>query len=562
MNYPIYNQRIGPELKDIDRPYLRAYARKYTEALLKQFGLSYVDLKPFFMRVLVDNTWEESSTVSTNVNRQTISDLRRIYTHSWSVTPELAESIDAGMADQVGTSSVLNTTKYTIKDGIISMATSASSSILGDAPDTDEVTADMSAAASSTNNTSSVADVKFKPEFTDALNSLLNLSSGGAIPDIKTLMSSVNDVVRQKRDADITIKQMKAELGRKAVSFESKEFTVNAAAGGGNIPAGKFKTALAKDIFTDPSGKRADVLNFEVPVFEWDHDHPEVPNIDPNYIFNPESLISFLYGLVSNKNTWLHGHTGTGKTTFVEQVAARLQWPVIRVNLDNDIERSDFLGQTQLVTGASGVTESKFVEGVLPRAMQSPSIFLIDEMDFGKSGIMYVLQRALEAKGLLITEDGGRLIEPHPLFRMVATANTRGQGDELGCYPGARTQSNALLDRFTVWINVDYMDSKQEALLLKRMFPDTDEAFITQLVTFSKEIRKAFVNRELLQSISPRSLMTICDSRGFYSALTDSDKATKLAIKSSYLQRATEDTVAKVNEISARCFSSAKATTA
>lgn len=394
--------------------------------------------------------------------------------------------------------------------------------------------------------------IQVNPAFKDALNSMLRASTDNKVTSLEELLNEIKNLESIANNAHKAELDARAAANRKTNTFEVREVKVESSAGS-SIPNGKFEVKLASEVFKAPAGK-SDFLKFEVPVFTWEHDHPEVPEIDPNYIFNPEALVSFLYALVNNKNTWLHGHTGTGKTTFVEQVAARLQWPVVRVNLDNDIERGDFLGQTQLVTGASGATESKFVEGVLPRAMQNPCIFLIDEMDFGKSGIMYVLQRALEAKGLLITEDGGKLIHPHPLFRIAATANTRGQGDELGCYPGARTQSNALLDRFTVWLNIDYMNETQEASLLASMFKETDEPFIKQLVTFAKEIRKAFNDRELLQTISPRSLMSICHAREFYTNIIDKDKATKLAIKSCFLQRATEDTVAKVNEISARCF--------
>jgi cobaltochelatase CobS len=389
------------------------------------------------------------------------------------------------------------------------------------------------------------------PAFRDAVNSMIRASTDNKVESLEDMLAEITRLTNVANDAHKSALAERAAANRKTNTFEIKEVKVESHSSA--FPDGKFAVKLASEVFKAPNGK-SDFLKFEVPVFEWEHDHPEVPEVDPNYIFNPEALVSFLYALVANKNTWLHGHTGTGKTTFVEQVAARLQWPVVRVNLDNDIERGDFLGQTQLVTGPSGATESKFVEGVLPRAMQNPCIFLIDEMDFGKSGIMYVLQRALEAKGLLITEDGGRLIQPHPLFRIAATANTRGQGDELGCYPGARTQSNALLDRFTVWLNIDYMTEAQESALLTNMFPSTDAPFIKQLVTFAKEIRKAFNDRELLQTISPRSLMSICHAREFYANVVDQEKATKLAIKSSFLQRATEDTVAKVNEISARCF--------
>lgn len=555
MNYNVYNQLSYGELRT---SVSRAALRQYVKALFLRMQADGIHLTNIYGNVNVVHgaSFHAHLSLAENINSQTIGALREIYNHFHTLIPEVASLINLDDRPAAGTTTKEYKVSINPTTGVIMSATAAAAP--EEAIIESEAQVDVEAPTSSGEMASLIAGVKLKPEYTDAINSMLSLSSAGKIPSINMIMDEVKALVKVNKEMAMQNKHLKIQAKRKPTGIEHKEYSVSKDASG-LLPEGTFKTALAKDIFIPPSGKKAETLNFEVPMFTWEHDHPEVPLVDENYVFNPESLISFLYGLISNKNTWLHGHTGTGKTTFVEQVAARLQWPVIRVNLDNDIERSDFLGQTQLITGPTGATESKFVEGVLPRAMQSPAIFLIDEMDFGKSGIMYVLQRALEAKGLLITEDGGRLIEPHPMFRMVATANTRGQGDELGCYPGARTQSNALLDRFTVWINVDYMDSAQEAMLLTNTFPDTSVNFIKELVTFSKEIRKAFTNRELLQSISPRSLMAICDAREFYTTIIDEDKATKLAIKSCYLQRATEDTVAKVNEISARCFSTGKA---
>lgn len=405
-------------------------------------------------------------------------------------------------------------------------------------------------------------DLVISEDYVSSLDALIDAATGGkfaAVEDIKKIAEK--EILLLKKQVDSTKKQLskvKAEL--KKQESEPKRFAPSiekeplGSKDSSRIPEGTFSTALASDVFLGSNGEKHEFLNFEVPVFDWDSPHPEVPEIDDSYVFRSDMLVTFLYGLVTNQNTWLHGHTGTGKTTFVEQVAARLQWPVVRVNLDNDIERSDFLGQTQLVTSEQGTTESKFVEGVLPRAMQTPSIFLVDEMDFGKSGIMYVMQRALEAKGLLLTEDGGRLISPHPLFRIAATANTRGQGDEDGCYPGARTQSNALLDRFTVWIHVDYMDKEQEKKLLKAHFPDISDSYIDSLTQFAREVRKAFSQRELLQSISPRALLAICKAKEFIGAVGSEEQANQVAINSAYLQKATADTVTKVKELYQRAF--------
>lgn len=397
--------------------------------------------------------------------------------------------------------------------------------------------------------------IEIKREFEMSIDALLGPATGGKVTSLRQIISTMMSLKEEANKG----KEMASEVARLqrelAMKPSAAPITLEAAHDG-SIPSGKMEMVSAKDIFVSASGAKSDKLGFNVPSFKWDAPHPMVPAIDPNYVFRIEHLISFLYALSNNKNAWLYGHTGTGKTTFVEQVAARLGYPVMRVNMDNDIERSDFLGSTQLME-EKGATVSRFHEGVLPRAMQQGCILLVDEMDFGKSGIMYVMQRALEAKGLLLTEDGGRLVTPHPMFRIVATANTRGQGDEYGCYPGARVQSNALLDRFTVWMNIDYMSEAEEHALLKSSFPTMPAAAINQLTLFAREIRKAFLNRELLMSISPRSLLSIGESSMFYSYVLPPETAMQLAIETTYIEKATDDTKTKVIEIANRCFKSA-----
>lgn len=398
--------------------------------------------------------------------------------------------------------------------------------------------------------------IGIKKEFEVSIDPLLALATDGKIKSIRQIVNAMTSLKADARDAKMLkekVEQLQRELSSKPAITPRKIEKSD-----GSIPDGELTTVKAKDVFVSPTGAKSDKLDFDVPYFKWKSAHPMVPEIDPNYIFRIEHLISFLFALTTGKNSWLYGHTGTGKTTFVEQVAARLGYPVIRVNMDNDIERSDFLGSTVLMED-KGVTVSKFSEGVLPKAMQQPCILLVDEMDFGKSGIMYVMQRALESKGLLLTEDQGRLIQPNEMFRIVATANTRGQGDEYGCYPGARVQSNALLDRFTVWIHVDYMNEKEEKALLTSTYPALDTGAVDQLTLFAREIRKAFTNRELLMSISPRSLLSIAESSMFYGYMLPPDTAMKLAIETTFIEKATDDTKAKVVELANRCFKGAKA---
>ena len=155
-----------------------------------------------------------------------------------------------------------------------------------------------------------------------------------------------------------------------------------------------------------------------------------MPSVDVNYKFDMTALFRVLQGIVDGNNSYLYGHTGTGKSTLVEQVCAHLKYPLVRVNFDSEISRMDLIGRDTLVT-VDGQTVSKFVDGVLPDALSRSCLLLCDEVDFVRPDVMYVFQRVLEGNGLLISEDGGRRVDANPWFRLIATANTVGQGDDL-----------------------------------------------------------------------------------------------------------------------------------
>ena len=248
----------------------------------------------------------------------------------------------------------------------------------------------------------------------------------------------------------------------------------------GKIPT--FKQRLEKAYKVFGVGKAR--FDFEVLVWDWDEPNPNVPEIDPHYIFRPEELMRVLYALITNQRCYLFGDTGTGKTTLVEQVAARLRWMFKRVNFDSEISRFDLIGRETLTTDASGATISKFVDGILPQMMSAPFIGCFDEIDFCRADISYVMQSSLEGNGLVITEDGGRLVNPHSHFRMFATGNTQGQGDEKGLYQGARPQSMAFLDRFTVWGKVDYLKADDRRKLIERKCPSLNKTHVETICQY------------------------------------------------------------------------------
>jgi cobaltochelatase CobS len=269
----------------------------------------------------------------------------------------------------------------------------------------------------------------------------------------------------------------------------------------------------ARDVF----GIRSPLLDFDVPIHVEKNQH--VPEIDPNYEFKAEYLSPVLWGLINNEKTWLSGHTGTGKSTLIKQICARLNWGLMRVNFDSEISRMDLVGRDVLEVDKSGNTVSRFVDGILPTAIQGPYVLLCDEVDFIRPDVAYVMQRSLEDEGLLISEDGGRVIKPHQWSRIVATANTQGQGDDHGIYQGARAQSMAFLDRFTVWVTCDYMEETQEKRLLKETVKGINDNILKQVMDYTREHRQAFEKQQISQPMSPRSVVSLAKSAVFYESM-------------------------------------------
>jgi cobaltochelatase CobS subunit len=339
----------------------------------------------------------------------------------------------------------------------------------------------------------------------------------------------------------------------------------------------RYETSLAEagPLFRPPHAtKDSKALDFKVDVVKWfDADgnevrHPMCPDIDENYQFRPALLQKFLASSAMGLNIWLHGHTGTGKSTFAEQCAARMGYPFYRINLDSNLERADLVGQIVL-SESGGTTISRFDEGILPRAMPEPSWVCLDECDSGRPDILFVVQRALEGGGLMLTEDGGRLVKPHPQFRFIATANTRGQGDEYGLYSGVRPMNSAFMNRWHTHIEVPYLSKADEKRMLKQMFPNIADRFdgagadgiIDQLCQFAKEMRKAFDNGEISLPVSPRDLVGTLATFHF---LTMNDTGTPIdcwntAMAMSITDKASRDNKMRIGELIDRCFGSPEA---
>lgn len=346
------------------------------------------------------------------------------------------------------------------------------------------------------------------------------------------------EAAKIKEESDKKIAEQKKAVTdlTKAVSKLSKElaakpFLDSKVVGDDTIPNGKITMKPVGSVFPT-----LESLSMDVPVWEWDGTHPDVPAIDEHYIFREDLLVKTLYAIMTNQRMYLQGHTGAGKTTLVEQVAAHLNWPFTRINFDSEITRMDLIGRDTLQDG-----KSVFVDGMLPRAMSGPYICVFDELDFCRPDVSYVMQAALEGNGLNITEDGGRIVHPHPNFRMFGTGNTVGQGDEHGMYQGARPQSLAFLDRFTIWAKVEYLKEKDRKDLLKRHFPVLSEEEATVITKYSTEHLDAFEKAKVLQPISPRGMLAIARALIFFNSVYPLDKKNvHRALTQTIVDRATE----------------------
>lgn len=277
-------------------------------------------------------------------------------------------------------------------------------------------------------------------------------------------------------------------------------------------------------------------LKIDVPVFDWDHPNSHVPAVNPDYQFSAETLLPILWALTKSRKAWLHGHTGTGKSTLIEQVCARLNWPMMRVNFDSEITRMDLIGR-DVLEAKDGVTQSRFVDGILPQAIAGPFVLLCDEVDFVRPDVSYVFQRALENEGIMIAEDGGRIVKPHQWSRIFATANTQGQGDDFGIYQGARAQSLAFLDRFTVWVRCDYLPEKQEEKIVKALVEGLGEDRLKEVLAYTKEHRQAFLGNKIMQPLSPRGVIAFAEAIVLFDSMGNK-KALQLAANATLLHKA------------------------
>ena len=275
-----------------------------------------------------------------------------------------------------------------------------------------------------------------------------------------------------------------------------------------------------------------------------------VPEIDQDYLFNPETTLAILAGFAHNRRVMVSGFHGTGKSTHIEQVAARLNWPLVRINLDSHISRIDLVGKDAIVI-KDGKQITEFREGILPWAYQNNVALVFDEYDAGRPDVMFVIQRVLESSGRLTLLDQARVLKPHPAFRLFATANTVGLGDTTGLYHGTQQINQAQMDRWSIIVQLNYLSHEQECgIVLSKNKPFNDAAgkkVISNMVRLADLTRNAFMVGDLSTVMSPRTVITWAENATIFDDVG-------MAFRMTFLNKCDELERALVAEFYQRCF--------
>ena len=289
-------------------------------------------------------------------------------------------------------------------------------------------------------------------------------------------------------------------------------------------------------------------VDMEVPAFSSGEEH--VPEIDPTYQFDFETTLAILAGFKHNRRVMIQGYHGTGKSTHIEQVAARLNWPTIRINLDSHVSRIDLVGKDAIVL-QDGKQVTEFREGILPWALQHPVAMVFDEYDAGRPDVMFVIQRVLEVEGKLTLLDQSRVIRPHPYFRLFSTTNTIGLGDTTGLYHGTQQINQGQMDRWNIVTTLNYLphDDETRIVLAKVKAYDNDAGrkIVSAMVRVADMTREGFINGDISTVMSPRTVLTWAENAQIFP-----DVGT--AFRMSFLNKCDELERPIVAEYYQRCF--------
>ncbi|MGI9378339.1 MAG: cobaltochelatase subunit CobS [Methyloligellaceae bacterium] len=281
----------------------------------------------------------------------------------------------------------------------------------------------------------------------------------------------------------------------------------------GDTPGLPDITASAKDLF----GIDTDLT---IPAYSEADEH--VPDIDKDYLFNPETTLAILAGFAHNRRVMIQGYHGTGKSTHIEQVAARLNWPCIRINLDSHVSRIDLVGKDAIVL-KDGKQVTEFREGILPYAIQTNTALVFDEYDAGRPDVMFVIQRILEVSGKLTLLDQSTVIRPHPAFRLFSTTNTIGLGDTSGLYHGTQQINQGQMDRWSIVTTLNYLPHDDEVNIILAKVKSYNKGkgrdIVDKMVRVADLTRNAFINGDLSTVMSPRTVLTWAENNEIFNDL-------------------------------------------
>ena len=315
-------------------------------------------------------------------------------------------------------------------------------------------------------------------------------------------------------------------------------------------PSGAIPSAIsAPDIIVSARELFGIDTDMKIPAFSQRAEH--VPDIDNSYRFDHDTTLAILAGFAFNRRVMVQGYHGTGKSTHIEQVAARLNWPCIRVNLDSHISRIDLIGKDAIVL-KDGMQVTEFREGILPFALQHACALVFDEYDAGRPDVMFVIQRVLEVEGKLTLLDQNRVIRPHPWFRLFSTANTVELGDTTGLYHGTQQINQGQMDRWNIVATLNYLPHAEETAIVLAKLGLTDPTpaerkQVEQMVALADLSRAGFINGDLSTVMSPRTVITWAENARIFSDVA-------FAFRLTFLNKCDEAERGTVAEYYQRCF--------
>lgn len=289
-----------------------------------------------------------------------------------------------------------------------------------------------------------------------------------------------------------------------------------------------------------------DFADFEIPAFNQASEL--VPAVDPSYQLNPEATLAILAGFAFNRRVMLQGMHGTGKSTHIEQVAARLNWPCLRINLDGQITRMDLIGK-DVISLEDGKQITRFQEGLIPWSLQRPVALILDEYDAGQPDVMFVIQRMLEREGRLTLLDQNRVINPNPAFRIFATSNTVGLGNWNGLYQGTQLLNHGQMDRWDIVAALNYLEPQEEQKILMAKVPELSDAQAKAMISLANLTRSGFAAGDISTLMSTRTLITWGENWRIFKNL-------QIAFSLAFLNKCESEEKTLVAECYQRCFAS------